>query len=221
MKSCWGSTHPIQNFFNSNFESIKSESVDVIVFSNLLSTLSQNKRRELLKECNRVLREGGELFLTDGFSKVRVPSYLQNDNSLWREVSCAGAMYTEDFRRLMESEGFLDVRVVETAKISSANPHVEMQMRKIGLSLRTLRAFKISSLEDRMEYYGQEAIYNGSIEGHESLFVFDSDQVFLADQPTPICGNTAKMLSQSRYAPHFHVSPALEHQGLFQPCNSF
>jgi len=217
-KELYGFNQSNTRFLNSSFDRlpIESESIDVIVFSSLLSPLSPSERLTLLKECHRVLREGGEIFFTDGFSNVRVPSSLQNDPILWQGSRCAGAIYTEDFRRLMDKAGFPDVRIVETAKISSAIPEIEMQMRKIGLSVRTIRAFKISSLEDRMEYYGQEAIYHGTVPDHEALFVLDSNQVFLTGQPTPICGNTAKMLSQSRYAPHFFVSKALEHQGLFQ-----
>jgi ubiquinone/menaquinone biosynthesis C-methylase UbiE len=216
-QSLFGYSRSNTQFLVSNFDKIPLEdgSVDVIMFNNLLSRLQPDERKKLLEEAHRVLKEGGELFFSDGSSKVRIPTWIQNDPNVWKE-QVKGALYTEDLRRTMSAVGFMDVRVVETAKISSVDPETEAKMKSIGLSTNTFRAFKLSGLEDRWEYYGQEAIYKGTIEGQESLFVLDSDHIFLPGQPTPICGNTALMLSNSRFAPYFSVSEPLEHQGLFQ-----
>jgi len=212
-------------FFQSESKSAKlpmgDESVDVLIFHNVLSSRTQTESISLMKECHRVLKQGGEMFFSDSFSSIRIPHYLQNDATLWNGHPFQSAIYTEDLRRIMSSAGFPDVRVVESTKMSSGNPETEAKMRKIGLSVRTLRTFKLDALEDRWEYFGQEAIYQGTIEGHASLFVFDCDRIFLPGQPVPIDGNTATILSNSRYRPHFFVSQQQEHQGLFQVAPNF
>lgn len=210
--------HKVSNiqFFDGEYNTLPfaSNSMDVIVFDNLLGGPSETAL-QFLAECYRVLREGGELFFSNGFSKMRIPSYLQSDNSLWDE-SIPNAIYFEDARRLLNRVGFIDIRIVQDAKISSTNIETESKMRRIGLCTKTIRTFKLSSLEDRLEDFGQEATYLGTIGGQESVFVLDEDHVFVPGRPVHVSGNTAEMLTNTRYAEHFSVTPPGEHEGIFE-----
>ena len=67
----------------------------------------------VLREVWRVLKEGGELFFSDIYADRRIPSHLQKDQTLWGEC-LSGALYIEDFRRIMDSVGFKDYRVTKT-----------------------------------------------------------------------------------------------------------
>ena len=81
----------------------------------------------------------------------------------------------------------------------------------------TLRAFKCpATMEDRCEDYGQVAIYCGGIHGSEFFFDLDDHHHFEKGRAMLVCGNTAAMLQESRFAPHFKVmGDRAEHFGLF------
>ncbi|MEO5829413.1 MAG: methyltransferase type 11, partial [Rhodanobacter sp.] len=79
----------------------------------------------------------------------------------------------------------------------------------------TWRAFKLP-LEDRCEDYGQVATYRGSLPGHPHDFELDDHHRFENARPVLVCGNTADMLSGSRYAAHFRIEGDKQrHHGLF------
>ena len=62
------------------------------------------------------------------------------------------------------------------------------------------------------------ATYRGGIEGSESLFWLDDHHAFERGRPERVCGNTARMLSQTRFASFFEVQGNFEtHFGEY-PC---
>ena len=75
----------------------------------------------------------------------------------------------------------------------------------VKFTSRTVRAFKLSDLEDECEDYGQTVVYDGGIEGHPDWFDLDNGHRFRTDHPEPVCGNTASMCSGTRYGRHLHV----------------
>jgi hypothetical protein len=70
----------------------------------------------------------------------------------------------------------------------------------------TVRAFKLETLEDICENYGQVAVYRGSIPGYTHVFELDDRHRFIAGKPMLVCGNTASMLQETRFASHFKVT---------------
>jgi arsenite methyltransferase len=79
----------------------------------------------------------------------------------------------------------------------------------------TIRAFKLE-LEDRCEDFGQVATYRGSLGESPHAFVLDDHHRFQAGKPMLVCGNTADMVSRTRYARHFTVTGDKSvHYGLF------
>lgn len=191
---------------------IPSNAIDVVV-SNCVINLSPEKRR-LFSEIFRVLKPGGELYFADVFSGRRVPEALAEDPVLVGEC-LGGALYIEDFRRLLASIGCLDYRVVTRRRITLANPELEKKVGTIPFYSLTVRAFKLK-LEDRCEDYGQVAYYLGTIPQCPHAFPLDDHHLFEKGRPVPVCRNTAAMLTQTRYAPHFRVEGDLStHYGLF------
>ena len=95
---------------------------------------------------------------------------------------------------------------------------------KIGFasfSSRTVRAFKLEDLEDICEDYGQIAIYNGSIPGYPHFFDLDDHHRFFTNKPMLVCGNTASMLSNTRYGKTFKViGDRTLHFGPFEGCGT-
>ncbi len=191
---------------------IENDSVDVVV-SNCVINLSPNKDR-VFSEIFRVLKPGGELYFSDVFADRRVPPPLAEDPVLLGEC-LGGALYIEDFRRLLARVGCLDYRIVSNSKLTLTDPATEQKAGMIGFHSLTVRAFKLE-LEDRCEDYGQIASYLGTVPEQPGAFVLDDHHVFQTGQSQAVCGNTAAMLGRTRYAPHFKiVGDTRVHHGLF------
>jgi ubiquinone/menaquinone biosynthesis C-methylase UbiE len=180
---------------------IEDNSIDVVI-SNCVINLSPNKER-VFKEILRVLKPGGELFFSDVFSGRRVPEHLKNDKVLYGEC-LAGAIYTEDFRRLMTEMGIPDTRVLSKRQLVLEDPELINKAGMIDFYSMTVRAFKVE-LEDICENYGHVAYYNGTLKEHPHSFILDDHHEFPTGLPIPVCGNTANMIGKSRVADHFRI----------------
>lgn len=191
---------------------LADNSVDVIV-SNCVLNLVPDKRRAFA-ETFRALKPGGELYFSDVFSNRRLPRELLADPVLLGEC-LAGALYVEDFRRLLADMDVADTRVCARSPIALTDPVIEQRIGFAHFESITWRAFKLP-LEDRCEDYGQLATYLGGIPGHAHRFALDDHHQFEQGKPAPVCGNTADMLSGSRYAAHFRIDGDKQrHYGLF------
>jgi len=191
---------------------IADASVDVVI-SNCVLNLSPDKRA-VFSEIARVLKPGGELYFADVFSGRRVPGKFHTDAMLHGEC-LAGAMYREDFRRLMSDVGFADFRMVQSRRIALNSPEVEKMVGMIDFYSDTVRAFKLD-LEDRCEDYGQIAIYSGTVPDWPHYFDLDDHHRFLTGKPMLVCGNTAAMVQNTRFRQHFVVhGDRSTHFGLF------
>jgi ubiquinone/menaquinone biosynthesis C-methylase UbiE len=195
---------------------IADNSVDVVV-SNCVINLSPDKQR-VFSEIFRVLKPGGELFFSDVFTDRRVPTHLQNDEVL-RGECLGGALYIEDFRRMLRDLGCLDYRVLTSRRLTLESPEVEAKTGNIQFHSMTVRAFKLpDSIEDICEDYGQVATYQGGIANSEHAFTLDDHHVFEKGRPMLVCGNTAAMVQETRFGKYFQVSgDRSTHFGAF-PC---
>lgn len=191
---------------------IKDESVDVVI-SNCVINLSPDKQA-VFEEIFRVLKPGGELYFSDIFTDRRIPEKLQYDKVLVGEC-LGGAMYIEDFRRMLDTIGCPDFRVIESGKITLDDSDIEKKAGMIGFYSKTIRAFKCD-LEDRCEDFGHVAYYKGTIIECPHSFILDDHHEFKTGQPVLVCGNTANMLKQTRFSRHFRVDGDFStHYGLF------
>ena len=151
-----------------------------------------------------MLKPGGELYFADVFTGRRMPDKLKSDPILYSEC-LGGALYSEDFRRILREAGCLDYRVVASRRIALKNKEIGAKAGMVDFYSMTIRAFKLDDLEDICEDYGQTATYIGAIENHPHVFQLDDHHTFVTKKPMLVCGNTASMLVHTRYAPHFKV----------------
>lgn len=191
---------------------IADDSIDVVV-SNCVINLAPDKK-QVLSEIFRVLKPGGELYFSDVYADRRIPPALKLDPVLLGEC-LGGALYWEDFRRIMQDLGCPDVRVVRGNPITLDDPEVAAKIGMVNFRSITVRAFKMP-LEDRCEDFGQIAVYQGTIAEHPHAFDLDDHHHFETGRPLRVCGNTADMLGLSRYAGHFQLlGDKSTHFGLF------
>ncbi len=194
---------------------IADDSVDVVI-SNCVLNLAADKEA-VFAEIFRVLKPGGELYFSDVFADRRIPAELRQDPVLYGEC-LGGALYTEDFRRLLSRLGCHDYRITASRPIAVADRELAAKTGQIRFFSRTVRAFKLGSLEDICEDYGQVAVYKGTIPEYPHAFPLDNHHTFVAGKPMLVCGNTAAMVQETRFGQYFTVSGGrLVHYGLF-PC---
>jgi SAM-dependent methyltransferase len=194
---------------------IEDNSIDVVI-SNCVINLSPAKEL-VFNEIFRVLKPGGELHFADVFSDRRIPDALANDPVL-RGECLSGTLYTEDFRRIMQKSGWADFRYTSIRNLELSD-EIEEKLGFATFSSRTVRAFKLTDLEDICEDYGQVAYYDGSIPGYPHFFDLDEHHRFITGKPMLVCGNTASMLSETRYGKAFKViGDRSTHFGAFEGC---
>lgn len=192
-------------------------SVDVVI-SNCVINLSPDKEK-VFSEIFRVLKKGGELYFSDVFADRRVPDSVYRDPVLHGEC-LGGAMYVEDFRRLMNRVGFADFRYTSASPVTISNDAIKTLVGDARFTSMTVRAFKVDGLEDICEDYGQTAAYMGTIPGYPDYFDLDDHHRFQRGMWKKVCGNTAAMLSGSRYAAAFAVNGDRRvHRGRFEGCD--
>ena len=213
----FGYSKPNVEFRHGYIEDLKSaniadNSVDLVV-SNCVLNLSTDKEATY-REIFRVLKPGGELFIADVFADRRVPETLRQDPILYGEC-LSGAMYTEDFRRLLLRLGINDYRLLSSRRLTINNAEIEEKVGNIGFYSLTVRAFKLD-IEDKCEDHGQVATYLGTIAGQPHQFVLDDHHTFETGRPMLVCGNTAAMVADTRYGKHVRVlGDTSQHFGLF------
>jgi len=169
----------------------------------------------VFKEIFRVLKPGGEFYFSDVFASRRVPLELQKDPLLHGEC-LSGALYHEDFRRILLALGCPDYRIMSSRKLVINDANVKQRVKNIIFYSNTVRAFKLEMLEDRCEDYGQVATYLGNMDESPASFQLDQQHLFEEGKSVPVCGNTASMLEQTRFSKYFDIKGNRSvHYGLF------
>jgi SAM-dependent methyltransferase len=197
---------------------LEDDSFDIIV-SNCVINLSPDKEA-VLREAHRLLKPGGELYFSDVYSDLRVPTELIDDPVLHGEC-LSGALYWNDFQNLAKKTGFHDPRLVEDRPLSIDNPEIEERIGHIRFFSATYRLFKLEGLEPACEDYGQAVAYRGGIPHHEHRFVLDKHHIIEKGRMFPVCGNTWRMLKETRFRPYFDFYGDMEtHYGIFAGCGA-
>jgi arsenite methyltransferase len=188
-------------------------SVDVVV-SNCVVNLSPRKDR-VLAEVFRVLKPGGEFYLSDVFCDRRLPDDISRDPLLVAEC-LGGAMVGFDFEQLAKRTGFLDPRAVARGPITIQNPAIEERVGAARFESVTVRLHKLAGLEPRCEDFGQVATYRRVMPGQGTLFQLDDHHIFELGRPERVCSNTAAMLRDTRFGAYFDVvGDTSVHYGVF------
>lgn len=164
------------------------------------------------------MKPGGEFYFADVYADRRIPQALRDDPVLYGEC-LSGALYWNDFLRLARQAGFADPRLVSDRPLQVTDADLAARTGTIGFHSATYRLFHIDGLEDACEDHGQAVIYRGTIPEHPHQLPFDKHHLIETGRVFPVCGNTYRMLAESRFADHFtFIGDFSRHYGLFAGC---
>jgi len=197
---------------------LEAGSFDIIV-SNCVINLSPDKEA-VLREAYRLLKPGGELYFSDVYSDRRMPKHLREDPVLWGEC-VSGALYWNDFHNLAKQAGFLDPRLMKDNVLTINNKKLEAKMGCIKVYSATYRLWKLEGLESHCEDYGQAVIYKGTIPHCPDVFDLDGHHSIEKGKVFPVCGNTWKMMADTRFKRHFEFIGNFDtHYGIYDGCGT-
>lgn len=197
---------------------LERESFDLIV-SNCVINLCGAKDK-VLSDAHQLLKPGGELYFSDVYADRRIPQSVAQHPTLYSEC-LGGALYWNDLITLSKGAGFVDPRLVSDSPISIENPALSALVGDIRFFSATYRLFKLDRLESACEDYGQAVVYKGTIAEHPTSMRLDKHHLFKKGKVAPVCGNTWRMLHETRYRPHFEfIGDTSTHLGIFADCGT-
>jgi len=195
---------------------LKPASFDVIV-SNCVINLSTDKLA-VLNGAYDLLKPGGEMYFADVYADRRLPDSVRADTELYGEC-LGGALYWNDFHSLAKQAGFGDPRLVSDRPIGVTDEALMAKLGPAKFFSATYRLFRLDDLEPMCEDCGQAVIYKGGIEHAGDVFVLDKHHAIERGKVFPVCGNTWKMLKETRFASHFEfIGDFTRHYGIFSGC---
>lgn len=190
-----------------------------IIISNCVINLSTDKLA-VLKGAYDLLKPGGEMYFADVYADRRLSDAVRNDPVLYGEC-IGGALYWNDFHTLAKRAGFLDPRLVTDRPLGVTDEKLAAKLGPSKFFSATYRLFKLTGLEPMCEDYGQAVVYKGGIANSEDVFVLDKHHAIERGKVFPVCGNTWRMLAETRFAPHFDfIGDFSRHYGLFAGCGT-
>ena len=197
---------------------LKDNSFDLII-SNCVVNLSTDKEA-VFRQAHRLLKNGGEMYFSDVYSERRIPETLAQDPVLYGEC-LSGALYWNDFLNLAKRCGFADPRLVESRPLTIENPELETKLGNHRFYSATYRLFKIEDLEPACEDYGQAVRYKGTMSEGSLGFLMDQGHYFEKGKIEPVCGNSWRMLHETRFQKHFDFfGDWSTHFGIFEGCGT-
>jgi arsenite methyltransferase len=197
---------------------LEPNSFDVII-SNCVINLSIDKPA-VLKGAFDLLKPGGEMYFSDVYSDRRLPASVSADPVLIGEC-LGGALYWNDFLPMAKQNGFLDPRLVTSRPLDITDDELKAKLGNANFYSATYRLFKLDGLEALCEDYGQAVIYKGTIENEPHAFTLDGHHLIEKGKVFPVCGNTWRMLADTRFKEHFDfIGDFSTHYGIFPGCGT-
>jgi SAM-dependent methyltransferase len=194
------------------------ESLDLAT-SNCVLNLVEEKEI-VLKQVYEALTFGGEFYFSDVYADRRTSEEIRTNPVLYGEC-LGGALYYKDLQRMARRAGFFDPRIVSKRGITIEDEGIRALTGNVNFYSITYRLWKLEGLEDDCEDYGHVATYEGGIPQSPHAFPLDCHHIFERNKPYRVCGNTALMLSETRFNKYFTILGTFnEHFGQFKACGT-
>lgn len=177
---------------------IEDNTIDVVI-SNCVVNLS-NDKQAVFNEIYRVLKEGGEVHISDIFTNLPLGPKARENKVLVGE--CMGnAIDIQTFMKLMFDAGFSEIYPTEARYVPTPGVSPEIIDPSIDFYSVTFSAFKTSSKAD---YWGGHWVkYNGGIVHCENELDFDMAHKFPTGARIYVGKLMFETIKQSRYGKYF------------------
>lgn len=173
---------------------IEDESIDVVI-SNCVVNLSNDKQK-VFNEIHRVLKNGGEVHISDIFTNFKLGQAARDNKVLVGE--CMGnALDINTFIDLMKNAGFNRIFPVETRYIPVDGIPPEIIDPSIKFYSVTFSAFKVNNIID--DWKGNWVKYIGNIDHCENELDFDLYHKFKVNEKVFVGTDLFDTLQLSRY----------------------
>jgi arsenite methyltransferase len=190
-----------------------------VVVSNCVINLCVDKLA-VLRGAYELLKPGGEIYFADVYCDRRLPDHVRADPLLYGEC-LGGALYWNDFLPMSKQAGFLDPRLVTSRPITVENEAMRGKLGQAQFFSATYRLFKLDGLESACEDYGQAVVYRGGVPEQPDAFELDAHHTIERGKVFPVCGNTWRMLTETRFHRYFDFVGAFStHYGIFPGCGT-
>ena len=113
------------------------------------------------------------------------------------------------------------LRLVKDRIITIQNEQIEKKIGFANFFSGTYRLFKIPDFDNSDgENYGLKVSYKGTISTCPDTFVLDNKNKFEKGKEYSVCGNTFRILNESRFNKHFNFSGNFDtHYGIMTNCD--
>ncbi|MEZ5919928.1 MAG: methyltransferase domain-containing protein [Parvularculaceae bacterium] len=193
-------------------------SFDVIV-SNCVINLVEDKKA-VFAAARNLLKPGGEFYFSDVYADRRLEDDLRYDK-IARGECLGGALYWNDFLNIAGRAGFADPRLVTSRPLAISHEDLKARLEPAEFHSATYRLFAIEGLEPACEDYGQAVVYKGGVPHSENQFILDGHHAIDKGRIFPVCGNTYRMLNETRFARYFDfIGDWSTHYGIFPGCGT-
>ncbi|CAG0893604.1 unnamed protein product [Cyprideis torosa] len=205
----WKNTEFYQGYIEKldEISALKEGDFDVII-SNCVINLSLDKKA-VLSHCQRLLKEGGEMYFSDIYASKPVPEALRRDKVAWGEC-LSGALFWRDLYAYCQELGaLLDPLPVQASAIEVGDARLKNLISETcpdGLEFAsvTYRIFKKTDKTTSTSALTQEVKYLGSIPGStDTTFCLSHGRKFRKGETVSVTYELAEVLRMSRYKSHF------------------
>ena len=175
--------------------------------SRTASSISRSTSQPYSEARFDLLKPGGELYFSDVYCDRRLPDHVRADPVLYGEC-LGGALYWNDFLPMAKQAGFLDPRLVTSRPLDITNEAVKPKLGRRNSSRRLTACSSSMASRPACEDYGQAVIYKGSMPEQPDAFELDGHHLIERGKVFPVCGNTWRMLADTRL-PRISTSSAI------------
>lgn len=181
---------------------IEDNTIDVVI-SNCVINLSSDKQK-VFNEIIRVLKEGGEVHISDIFTNLPLGKAARENKMLVGE--CMGnALDLQTFLTLMKTAGFTKIYPVEARYVPTPGVPPEIIDPSIDFFSVTFSAFKMTNSGnlEQDDWKGDFVKYLGTIDHCENELNFDLFHTFKTNEKVYVGSQLSETLKKSRYGKYF------------------
>ncbi|XP_046553186.1 arsenite methyltransferase-like [Haliotis rubra] len=194
-RQAWGYEKANTEFFNGNAENLsnlKDKTFDVIV-SNGVFCLTSDKDK-VFAEAFRLLKDGGELYLSDVYANQSAPPELKDDVTCY-VFGLTGSQLVKEFHASAQRAGFTTPALTGVGPVY-LSPGYQEKLPGSRYCCARNRMFRLPSS-------GKRGPAKVTYKGGEEEFKWDINLTFKSGEPVSVDGELASILSSSRYGSLF------------------